>query len=73
MDEFGDPCGVGLLSGKYGRVDLELDMGDVKQSRVQYQPQSRRTIFGEELGYSMVPMATKKRFEEKSQSLIDGN
>ena len=24
LDEFGDPCGIGLLSEKYGRVDLEL-------------------------------------------------
>ena len=26
LDEFGDPCGVGLLSEKYGRVDLEISM-----------------------------------------------
>ena len=26
LDEFGDPCGVGLLSEKYGRVDLEISL-----------------------------------------------
>lgn len=33
LDEFGDPCGIGLLSEKYGRVDLELSMRDVQAPR----------------------------------------
>lgn len=57
LDEFGDPCGVGLLSSKYGRVDLELEIQDVQSRLFIPNPSSRRTIFGEELGQSMTPMA----------------
>jgi hypothetical protein len=49
-DVFGDPSGVGALSAKYGRVDLELKPGDEVGRRTQmgFVPQPRTTIFSEE-------------------------
>lgn len=49
-DVFGDPSGVGALSAKHGRVELDLKPGDEVGRRTQmgFVPQPRTTIFTEE-------------------------
>jgi hypothetical protein len=49
-DVFGDPSGVGALSAKHGRVELDLKPGDEVGRRTQmgFVPQPRTTIFSEE-------------------------
>ena len=46
-DVFGDPSGVGALSAKHGRVELELNPGDAVGCRTQmgFAPQPRTTIY----------------------------